>query len=157
MNFAQKVKNGDFDMNAVAQMSDEEAIETLSSLSGIGKWTAEMVLLFSLQRPDILSYGDLAIRRGIQIVYQQKRIREASETSVTLLQRGKLVLLGSGGRSSTRVGKFPMKAKGALKWQNRNKNSPRPPAVSLTKPQLARGRRTSSMSLRRITFQNFAV
>lgn len=50
-------------------MSDEEVIRTLSSLHGVGTWTAEMILIFSLGRPDIVSFGDLAIRRGMQNLY----------------------------------------------------------------------------------------
>ena len=45
-------------------MSDEDAIQALSGLKGIGVWTAEMILLFCMQRPDVFSYDDLAIQRG---------------------------------------------------------------------------------------------
>ena len=55
-------------------MSDQEAIEALSSLNGIGVWTAEMILLFCMQRPNILSYGDLAIQRGMRMVYHHRKI-----------------------------------------------------------------------------------
>ena len=54
--------------------SDEEAIQELCSLKGIGVWTAEMILLFCLQRPDILSYNDLAIQRGLRMVYHHRQI-----------------------------------------------------------------------------------
>ena len=46
----------------------------LCSLRGVGVWTAEMILLFCLQRPDILSYDDLAIRRGLRMVYRHREI-----------------------------------------------------------------------------------
>lgn len=72
--FAKKVHDGDFDLQAVSQMSDEEAIKALSSLKGIGVWTAEMILLFCLQRPDILSFDDLAIQRGLRMVYHHRKI-----------------------------------------------------------------------------------
>ena len=55
-------------------MDDAEAIRALSSLRGIGVWTAEMILLFCLQRPDILSYDDLAIQRGLRMVYHHRAI-----------------------------------------------------------------------------------
>ena len=55
-------------------MSDEDAIRALSSLKGIGVWTAEMILLFCLQRPDVFSYDDLAIQRGLRMVYHHRRI-----------------------------------------------------------------------------------
>ncbi len=72
--FSRKVLDGSFDLDAVQHMSDEEAIEALSSLKGIGVWTAEMLLLFCLQRPDVLSYGDLAILRGMRMVYRHRKI-----------------------------------------------------------------------------------
>ena len=72
--FAEKVHTGAFDLNAVARMSDEDAIRELSSLKGIGVWTAEMILLFCMQRPDVFSYDDLAIRRGLRMVYHHREI-----------------------------------------------------------------------------------
>ncbi len=69
-----KVRTGAFDLDAVAHMSDEDAIRALSSLKGIGVWTAEMILLFCLQRPDIFSYDDLAIQRGLRMVYHHRSI-----------------------------------------------------------------------------------
>lgn len=59
--FSHKVVSGEFSLEAVWHMSDKEAVEALSSLKGVGVWTAEMILLFCMQRPDILSFGDLAI------------------------------------------------------------------------------------------------
>ena len=72
--FCQKIQNGGFDLYAVEHMTDEEAISELSALKGIGVWTAEMILLFCLQRPDIFSYGDLAILRGMRMVYHHREI-----------------------------------------------------------------------------------
>ena len=72
--FAEKVHSGAFDLDAVAQMSDEDAIRALSTLKGIGVWTAEMILLFCLQRPNIFSYDDLAIQRGLRMVYHHRAI-----------------------------------------------------------------------------------
>ena len=72
--FAERVHTGAFDLDAVAHMSDEAAIRALRSLKGIGVWTAEMILLFCLQRPDIFSYDDLAIRRGLRMVYHHREI-----------------------------------------------------------------------------------
>jgi len=72
--FARKVYEGVFDLETVAQMSDEAAIKELASLKGIGVWTAEMILLFCLQRPDIFSYDDLAIQRGLRMVYHHRKI-----------------------------------------------------------------------------------
>ena len=72
--FAEKVHTGDFDLDAVYHMSDEDAIRALSALRGIGVWTAEMILLFCMQRPDVFSYDDLAIQRGLRMVYHHRRI-----------------------------------------------------------------------------------
>lgn len=72
--FAEKVYTGVFDPDAVCHMSDADAIRVLSSLRGVGVWTAEMILLFCLQRPDIFSYDDLAIQRGLRMIYHHRRI-----------------------------------------------------------------------------------
>lgn len=72
--FAGKVQNGEFDLEGIWQMSDEEVIAELASLKGIGVWTAEMILLFCMQRPDVFSFGDLAILRGIRMVYHHRNI-----------------------------------------------------------------------------------
>lgn len=75
--FAEKVHTGAFDLAAVERMSDEDAIEALRALKGIGVWTAEMILLFCMQRPDIFSYDDLAIQRGLRMVYHHREIDRA--------------------------------------------------------------------------------
>ncbi|WP_165062822.1 DNA-3-methyladenine glycosylase [Adlercreutzia sp. ZJ154] len=72
--FAAKIEAGEFDLDAVERMSDAEAIEALCSLKGIGKWTAEMLLLFCLNRMDILSFGDLGIHRGMRMVYHHRKV-----------------------------------------------------------------------------------
>ncbi len=66
---AQMVKSGEISLEALPAMTDEEVTKTLVKLPGIGVWTAEMLMIFALGRPDILSYGDLAIRRGIMSLY----------------------------------------------------------------------------------------
>lgn len=72
--FAEKVHTGAFKLDTVKHLSDEEAIRALCTLKGIGTWTAEMILLFCLQRSDIFSYDDLAIQRGLRMVYHHRRI-----------------------------------------------------------------------------------
>jgi len=52
-------------------MDDEEAIELLCTLKGVGRWTAEMVLIFTLLRPDILPLGDIGLIRGMERLYNQ--------------------------------------------------------------------------------------
>lgn len=72
--FANKVQSGAFDLRAVAQLPDAEAIRALTALKGVGVWTAEMILLFCLQRPDVFSFDDLAIQRGLRMTYHHRAI-----------------------------------------------------------------------------------
>ena len=72
--FADKIHSGVFDLEAISEMNDQDAIKELSSLKGIGVWTAEMILLFCLQRTDIFSFDDLAIQRGLRMVYHHRKI-----------------------------------------------------------------------------------
>lgn len=74
LDFAQKVHDGVFDIAALEHMPDAKVIEVLSSLKGISVWTAEMLLTFCLQRPDVVSYGDLAILRGMRMLYRHRKI-----------------------------------------------------------------------------------
>ncbi|MCL2579428.1 MAG: DNA-3-methyladenine glycosylase [Oscillospiraceae bacterium] len=69
--------DGRLEIGRLQAMSDEQVIEHLSALPGIGVWTAEMLLIFSLERRDVLSYGDLAIRRGICKLYGHKELDRA--------------------------------------------------------------------------------
>ena len=72
--FALRVQDGSFDIAAVERMGDDEAIEALASLRGVGRWTAEMILTFCLNRPDVFAYDDLAIQRGLRMVYHHRAI-----------------------------------------------------------------------------------
>lgn len=72
--FADKTCSGEFDLSAIDAMTDEDAIKTLCTLDGCGEWTAEMLLLFCLKRPDILSFKDAGIQRGMRMVYRHKEI-----------------------------------------------------------------------------------
>ena len=65
---------GEIDFSRFHEMADEDIIDQLSSLRGIGVWTAEMLLLFSLCRPDVVSWGDHAIRRGMMNLYGLKNL-----------------------------------------------------------------------------------
>ncbi|MBQ6850317.1 MAG: DNA-3-methyladenine glycosylase 2 family protein [Oscillospiraceae bacterium] len=67
--FSSKVLKGEIDIDSLYTMSDEDVIKELTKIKGVGQWTAEMMLTFCMQRPDVLSYGDLAIRRGIMKLY----------------------------------------------------------------------------------------
>ena len=66
---AEIVAQGSLNLEELYTLSDEAVIQKLSSLNGIGKWTAEMMLLNSMERPDVVSFGDIAIRRGMCKLY----------------------------------------------------------------------------------------
>ena len=72
--FAEKVHTGEFDIEAAEKMEDDELIKYLTTLKGVGVWTAEMILLFCLQRPNVFSFDDLAIQRGLRMVYHHRKI-----------------------------------------------------------------------------------
>lgn len=78
LDFAEKVRSGAFDLAALNDMDDEAVKAALSSLRGIGPWTAEMLMIFCMQRPDVVSCGDLAILRGMRMLYRKKEIDKAS-------------------------------------------------------------------------------
>jgi DNA-3-methyladenine glycosylase II len=71
---ARKILTNEFDINALYSMTDEEVCARLSELDGIGVWTAEMLMLFSMQRPNVFSFGDLAIQRGLRMLYRHRKI-----------------------------------------------------------------------------------
>ena len=71
---AHQIADGNIDLDALPSMSDEEVCRELTKFKGIGPWTAEMLLTFSLQRPDIVSFGDLAIQRGMRMLYRHRKI-----------------------------------------------------------------------------------
>lgn len=71
---AEAAISGEVDFNLLHTMADEEIIKKLSSLHGVGEWTAEMLLIFSLNRPNVVSYKDLAIRRGMMNLYGLKEL-----------------------------------------------------------------------------------
>jgi len=72
--FAESVRSRDLNLNKVAGLSDDEVVKELSSIKGIGVWTAEMIMIFSMQRPNIVSFGDLAIIRGMRMLYRHENI-----------------------------------------------------------------------------------
>jgi DNA-3-methyladenine glycosylase II len=72
--FADRVKSGEFNIEELNNKSDEEVIAELSALKGIGVWTAEMIMIFCMQRPDVMSYGDLAIHRGLRMLYHHRNV-----------------------------------------------------------------------------------
>ena len=66
LDLAARVADGRLDLERLANLSDEAAVAELTTVKGIGRWTAELYLLFSLGRSDILPAGDLGIRQAVQ-------------------------------------------------------------------------------------------
>ncbi len=66
---ATHVLEGELELDRLGELSDEEVISEIVAVRGLGQWTAEMFLLFHLERPDVLSGGDLGIRKAVQIEY----------------------------------------------------------------------------------------
>jgi DNA-3-methyladenine glycosylase II len=66
---AEKVTSGELDLDRIAELADEDVIADLTEVKGIGRWTAEMFLIFHLGRPDVISAGDLGIRRAIELAF----------------------------------------------------------------------------------------
>jgi DNA-3-methyladenine glycosylase II len=71
------------DIEKIKMQSDEEVIEELTQIKGIGRWTAEMILISTLKRPDVFSIGDLGLRNAITKLYgitDRKEMITLSET-----------------------------------------------------------------------------
>jgi len=66
---ARHVLSGELELDRLDELGDEKVIEELVAVRGLGQWTAEMFLIFHLERPDVLSGGDLGIRKAVQIEY----------------------------------------------------------------------------------------
>lgn len=82
---AKAVNQRELDLEKLAELSDEQVKAELTKIRGIGKWTAEMILLFSLQRPDIFSLGDLGLRTAVSRLYKIDRnnLGKIEEISLT--------------------------------------------------------------------------
>ena len=70
---AQRFHDRSIDAAALPALSDEAIIEQLVSVRGIGRWTAEMFLIFNLGRPDVLPVGDLGLQRAMSLSYNRGR------------------------------------------------------------------------------------
>lgn len=70
---AKAVKEGGLDISGLPNLSDQKAVEELTKLKGIGLWTAEMFLMFSLKREDIFSLGDIGLRNAVARLYNIDR------------------------------------------------------------------------------------
>jgi DNA-3-methyladenine glycosylase II len=82
---ADHVGDGRLDLHALDGHPDEEVIARITAVKGLGRWSAEMFLMFRLNRPDILPVGDLGIVKGMQRLFGMKR-RPAERTMIRLAE-----------------------------------------------------------------------
>jgi 3-methyladenine DNA glycosylase/8-oxoguanine DNA glycosylase len=73
---AEAQMSGAVDFDSLKKLPDEEIIRSLVGLKGVGRWTAEMMLIFSFARRDVLSFDDLGIRRGLQRAYGMEELKK---------------------------------------------------------------------------------
>jgi DNA-3-methyladenine glycosylase II len=76
---AEHVIDGELDLERLADLSDDEVIAQLTAVKGLGRWTADMFLMFHLRRPDVLPVGDLGIRRAVERAYGLAELPMADE------------------------------------------------------------------------------
>ena len=72
-----RVADGSLPLDAVNELADEDVIQSLTQVKGIGRWTAEMFLMFRLHRPDVLPVGDLGILKAVQKNYGLRKMPRA--------------------------------------------------------------------------------
>jgi DNA-3-methyladenine glycosylase II len=72
-----RIEQGQLPLARLDGLDDEAVIEALTSVKGVGRWTAEMFLIFRLQRPDVLPLGDLGIVRAVQRAYKLRKAPSA--------------------------------------------------------------------------------
>lgn len=76
---AQKIEGGEVNLKKIDKLDDEEIVQELIKVKGIGKWTAEMFLMFSLARPDVFPLDDLGIKKGINKLFKKELLRQEME------------------------------------------------------------------------------
>ena len=73
------VRQGDFDFGSIAQCEDEDVINQLITFPGVGRWTAEMFLIFGLGNPDVLSVTDAGLKKAFKLAYNLEQVPSADE------------------------------------------------------------------------------
>jgi DNA-3-methyladenine glycosylase II len=76
---AEHVQSGDLDLDSMDTLSDEDVVAALIAVKGLGQWSADMFLMFHLERPDVLAVGDLGIRRAVQEAYGLEQLPGPTE------------------------------------------------------------------------------
>jgi DNA-3-methyladenine glycosylase II len=70
----ERIVKGSFDLQGLGHLSDEEAVERLDEIRGVGRWTAEMFLLFVLGRNDVLPVDDLGVQKAVKRIYHLRKL-----------------------------------------------------------------------------------
>lgn len=76
---ARHVSEGELDLEALRHLSDDGVAERITAVKGLGRWSADMFLMFHLGRPDVLPVGDLGIRRSVERHYALEALPDAAE------------------------------------------------------------------------------
>jgi DNA-3-methyladenine glycosylase II len=76
---SKKIETNQLNMRIISTKSDEYVVDQLTNVKGIGRWTAEMFLIFSLGRLDVLPVGDLGLKKGIQLMHSFKELPNEEE------------------------------------------------------------------------------
>lgn len=79
---SQKVIAGEVQLSKLSEMDNEQVIEELVKIKGIGQWTAEMFLMFTLARVDVFSFGDLGLQNAIKRLYKLKNKPTVNEMEI---------------------------------------------------------------------------
>ena len=124
---ATRVTDGRLDLHALDDHDDEQVVEAITAVKGLGRWSAEMFLMFRLNRPDIFPVGDLGIVKGMQRLLEMKS-RPAPSTMLRTAELGGPIDPSPrgtcGGFSNEREGRGP--------FRHRTKRaSPSPPRHAL--------------------------
>src|SRR6266568_5005412 len=80
---SERADRGELDFSRLSEMSDDEVIEHLTQVKGVGVWTAHMFLIFTLRRPNILPVGDFGVRMAMYKHYLEKRAKRNGATGLT--------------------------------------------------------------------------
>lgn len=76
---AERAMTGQLDFRKLHEMSDEEVIKHLTQVKGVGPWTAQMFLMFTLRRPNILPTGDFGVQMAIKKLYNKRKIPKPAQ------------------------------------------------------------------------------
>lgn len=85
---ARRTSAGELDFSQLDSLSDEQVVETLTKVKGIGEWTAHMFLIFALRRPNILPVGDYGVRSAIKRVYGKRKLPTPKQVELIAKKNG---------------------------------------------------------------------